>query len=34
MIGTTKAAREFNALLDDIRTSLRNRYREIEKYEA
>ncbi len=34
MIGTTKAAREFNALLDDIRTSLRNHYREIEKYEA
>ncbi len=34
MIGTTKAAREFNALLDEIRTSLRNRYREIEKYEA
>ncbi len=27
MIGTTKAAREFNALLDEIRTSLRNRYR-------
>ena len=34
MIGTTKAVREFNALLDDIRTSLRNHYREIEKYEA
>jgi hypothetical protein len=34
MIGTTKVAREFNALLDDIRTSLRNHYREIEKYEA
>ena len=34
MIGTTKAAREFNALLDEIRTSLRNRYREIEKYEV
>ena len=34
MLGMTKAAREFNALLDDIRTSLRNHYREIEKYEA
>lgn len=34
MLGTTKGAREFNALLDDIRTSLRNHYREIEKYEA
>ncbi len=34
MLGTTKAAREFNALLDEIRTSLRNHYREIEKYEA
>ena len=34
MLGSTKAVREFNALLDDIRTSLRNRYREIEKYEA
>ncbi|WP_302347557.1 site-specific integrase [uncultured Alistipes sp.] len=34
MIGTTKAARKFNALLDEIRPSLRNRYREIEKYEA
>lgn len=34
MLSTTKAAREFNALLDEIRTSLRNHYREIEKYEA
>lgn len=34
MLGTTKAAREFNALLDEIRTNLRNHYREIEKYEA
>ncbi len=33
MIGTTKAAREFNALLDDIRTSLRTHYREIEKFD-
>lgn len=34
MIGATKAAREFNTVLDEIRTSLRNHYREIEKYEA
>lgn len=34
MLGTTKAVREFNALLDDIRMSLRNHYREIEKYET
>ncbi len=34
MIGTTKVACEFNTLLDEIRTNLRNLYREIEKYEA
>lgn len=34
MIGTSKVAREFNSLLDDIRTSLRNHYRDIEMHEA
>lgn len=34
MLGATKAARAFNTLLDEIRTSLRNHYREVEKYEA
>ena len=34
MIGVTKVAREFNSLLDDIRMSLHNHYREIEKYET
>lgn len=34
MIGTSKAVREFNSLLDDIRTSLRNHYRDIEMHEA
>lgn len=34
MIGTSRAVREFNTLLDDIRMSLRNHYRDIEMHEA
>lgn len=34
MIGTSKVVREFNSLIDDIRTSLRNHYRDIEMHET